>query len=375
MAKSVLASRVGRVIPVALIAATLTGCGQFLYVGDAPSTPGSSAAIEVFDIRNSGSTQQMVRKPGITLPATIGAPSAMVVVNKSLYVAGGSSVLAQFTIDNMNGNLTLGATIPTGAPPQYMAATSNAIYVGGFGSNDIRAYSVASNGALTNVQTTPANGINSLHVESASGKFVFSGHRAVGATSPQLCTHTIQSNGSLGTPNCVAIAGAPSSIQSFGGVLFVLFNAIVPPAPGNTNWISAWNIDPATGALTKRGTDLDIGAANTGRIAISADGKRLFVPRQGGFNIVGTANPLTMSAAGFPTQQSQSCILPPVAGSDVVVNPNGNAMYLTDSVGGTAGNITGRRITAFDLTSGNALTPITCEATGNIPQSMAIFAQ
>ena len=377
MSNSLTDSRVKRTLLVMLGVASLAGCGQFLYVGIAPSTATSPAAIAVYDIRDSGSTQQMTLKPGMALPASVGNASAMVVVSDSLYVAGGSSVVAQYAISKMTGALTLSGTVPTGGPPQYMAATSKAIYVGSFPSNDLRVYSIAaSGGALSNIQTLAASGINSLHAESNLGKFVFSGHRAVGTATPQLCTHTIQANNTLGTtPSCVAIAGAPYSMQSFGGVLYVLFNAVVPPALGNTNWISAWTINPNTGALTQRGADLDIGAANRGRMAISTDGKRLFLPRQGGFDSVDTANPLSISAVAFPTNQSQWCRLPPVVGFDIVVNPNGKAFYFTDTVGAVTGNITGPRISAIDLTGGNTLSAIVCDATGGIPQSMAIFAQ
>lgn len=370
-------ARIIRLASLTLVISSLTGCANYLYVGIAPSTATAPAVIAVYDVRDSGGTQQMLLKPGTILPPSVGNASAMVVVNDSLYVAGGSSVVAQFAINTSTGTLTLGGAVPTGGPPQYMAATSKAIYVGSFSSNDIRAYSLAtSGGALTNVQTLPANGVNSLHADANSGKFVFSGHRSVGAASPQICTHTIQGNTSLGaTPNCVASAGAPYSMQSFGGVLYTLFNAIVPPASGNTNWISAWNIDPNTGALTKRGVDLDIGAANRGRMAISTDGTRLFVPRQGGFDIVSTGVPLSVSAATFVPTQSPWCQLPPAGGFDIAVNPNGKAFYFTDAIGAVTGNIIGPRITAIDLTAGNALKAITCDATGGIPQSIAVFAQ
>lgn len=371
-------SRIRRIKCLATISlASLTGCANYLYVGIAPSTATAPAAIAVYDVRDSGGTQQMVLKPGTTLPASVGNASAMAVVNGSLYVAGGSSVVAQFVINASTGALTYRGVVPTGGPPQYLAATGTAIYVGSFSSNDLRAYSVAaSGGALTNVQTLPAVGINSLHADANSGKFLFSGHRSVGAASPQICVHTIQGNSALGAaPNCVAVPGAPYAMQSFGGVLYAMFNATVAPALGNTNWISAWNIDPLTGALTKRGVDLDIGAANRGRMAISTDGSRLFVPRQGGFDIVGTAIPLSISGATFAPTQSPWCQLPPAGGFDVVVNPNSRAFYFTDAIGAVTGNIIGPRITAIDLTAGNTLRAITCDATGGIPQSMAIFSQ
>ena len=354
----------------AVATSCLTACGQFLYVGT------TAPAVEIFDIRDAGNVQQMLRKPSVSLPDSIGAPSAMTVVDKSLYLAGGSSVIAQYDIDSSTGALTLRGTVPTGSPPYSMARLGQSLYVGAFGSNDVRIYSIATNGALASQQTVPAAGINSLHTDSTAGKFLFTGHRSAGAGSPQLCSHTVLANGSLNmTPACVAVPGAPTSMQSASGVLFVLFNATVPPNPGNSNFVSAWSIDQATGVLSKRGNDLDIGAANVGQLAISTNGQTLFLPRQGNFTLVGTANPLTASAASFPNTMSQFCLVPPAAGYQVAVNPNGKAMYLTDTANVTLGTITGRRIAAIDLTGGSPLKPIICEATGAIPQSIAIFAQ
>ena len=354
----------------AFVVATTPGCA-FLYVGS------SVPAIEIFDISGS----QLTRKTGTTLSATIGSPSAMTAVNKTLYVAGsgnaaaGASV-AQFTISSMTGGLTLRGTVPTGNPPHYMAATTTTVYVGSFGSNNISVYSINAAGDLTNIQTAAANGVNSLQVDGTPGTFLFTGHRASAPTGPQVCTHAIQAGGSLGaTPNCFALAGAPQAMQVSGGVLYLLFNAIVPPSLGNTNWISAWTINPTTGALTHRGTDLDIGAANAGGMAVSTDGKTLFVPRQGGFTTVGTANPLTYAMVTFPATGSQWCILPPPGAGGVVADPRGNAIYVTDPVGAVSGNIIGPRVSALEIVAGGGLKATMCDTAGSLPQSMAISVQ
>jgi len=340
---------------------------RFLYVGS------SVPAIEIFEITpDNNGLPQMMRRPGTAPSLTIGSPNAMTVVDKSLYVAGDASV-AQFTIDPMSGALTLRGTVPTGIPPQYMAATKTTVYVASYGSNNISVYSIDAAGKLTNMQTAAANGVNSLQVEGIPGKFLFTGHRASGPTVPQVCAHTIQANGSLGaTPNCVAVGGAPQAMQVSGGVLYLLFNAIVPPVVGNTNWISAWTINPTTGALTHRGTDIDIGAANTGGMAVSTDGQTLFIPRQGGFTTVGTANPLTYATITFPPTYSQWCLLPPVGAGGVLADPTGKAIYITDPVGAVTGNIIGPRVSAIEV-AGGGLKAVVCDTAGRLPQSMAIF--
>ena len=127
------------------------------------------------------------------------------------------------------------------------------------------------------------------------------------------------------------------------GVLIVHFNAIVPPALGNTNWISAWTVDPATGALAHLGVDIDIGAANTGHMTLSADKQTIYLPRQGNFSLIGTGATLTHSLFQFPQAPAGACVLPPAGAGTVLADPNGKAIYLADPVGAATGNIPGAK--------------------------------
>lgn len=356
-------------IALALAVAITSGC-SFLYVGS------SVPAIETFSLSwDSSGLPSMTRTSSGTALSTIGNPSAMTAVNGTLYVAGAASV-GQFTINFMTGGLTLRGTVPAGTPPHYMSATNTTVYVGSFGSNDLRAYSIDASGNLTNIQTVAANGMNSLQLDGVPGKFLFTGHRASGLTLPGVCTHTIDAKGLLGAaPNCVPVGGAPQAMQVSGGVLYLLFNAIIPPMLGNTNWVSAWTINPTTGVLTRRGADLDIGAATTGGMAVSVDGQTLFIPRQGGFTTVSTANPLTSAMVTFPATGSQWCLLPPPGAGQVLTDPKGKAIYITDPIGAVTGNIQGSRVSALEIVAGGGLKAITCDTAGRLPQSMAIFAQ
>lgn len=377
MLKTVSRSSLRQFLTAAFIVPLVTACGNFLYVGS------SVPAIEIFDIRpGPNGLPAMTRKTGVALSPAIGAPSAMTVLNQTLYVAGSGSAagggsIAKFTIDPMSGALTLGGTVPNpGIPPHYLGATSTALYVANFGSNNISVYSVDASGNLNNVQTATATGVNSLQVDGSSGRFLFTGHRASSPTAPQVCTHAIQTNGLLAaTPTCVAVGGAPQAMQVSGGVLYMLFNATVPPALGNTNWVSAWTINPATGALTPRGVGLDIGAANAGGMAVSTDGTTLFIPRQGGFTNVSTANPLSSGMVTFASTGSQWCMLPPVGAGGVLADPSGRAIYITDPLGATTGNIIGPRTSALEIVAGGGLKEIICDTAGRLPQSMAIFAR
>jgi hypothetical protein len=358
---------------VALAIPFITGCAPFLYVGS------SVPAIETFNVKPDATGRpQFVRTQGFALPANIGSPSAMTVVDRSLYVVGGGNgaggSIGQFTIDPMSGALTLRGTVPAGQPPHNIAATKTTVFVANRGSGSVGVYAIDAAGNLLNVQTVAVAGVDSLQVDATPAKFLFTGSRASGTTGPQVCTHTIQANGSLApAPNCVAIGGSQMVMQVSAGVLYLLFNATVPPVIGNTNWISAWTIDAATGGLTHRGVDLDIGAANTGGMAVSVDGQRLFVPRQGGFTTVGTANPLSYAMVTFPPTGSQWCLLPPPGGSGVLADPSGKAIYMTDAIGAVTGNIIGPRVSALELAPGGAIAPIVCDSAGKLPQSMAIF--
>ena len=364
-------SELKKILTLSLVVAVATGCASksFLYVGS------SVPAIETFEITPALNGVPQMTRTSVTAPSlTVGNPSAMTVVGKSLYVAGGSGSVAQYTIDPNSGALTLRGTVPAGSPPHYMAATQTTAYVANRGSSNISVYTIDAAGNLSNMQTAAVNGVNSLQVDGSPGKFLFTGNRAIGSTGPQVCTHTIQANGSLGAaPNCVAVGGAPDKMQVSGGVLYLLFNSIVPPSISNTNWVSAWNINPVTGALTHRGADLDIGSANTGGMAVSTDGQTLYIPRQGGLMTIGTANPLSSALVTFPQTGSQWCLLPPPGPGEVLAHPSGKAIYITDPFGAVSGNIIGPRVSALEIVAGGGLKAIACDTAGRLPESMAMF--
>lgn len=169
------------------------------------------------------------------------------------------------------------------------------------------------------------------------------------------------------------MAAAPHALRASGNLLFTLVygNATAPTAP--TNWVTAWAVDPATGALTRRGAELDIGAATTSDMALSTDGATLFVPRQGGFSTVSTNDPLSYGMVTFPPSQSQWCQLPPVTPGDIVADPRGNAFYMLDPQGIVTGNIRGPRVSAIEIPSGGGLAPIVCDTAGSLPTALALF--
>jgi hypothetical protein len=357
------------VVPgIMLIAMGTAGCRtQWLFVGNS-----AGPTIQAFDVStNAQGIPKLQLLPNT--PIAAGAPMSMQVVGRSLYVAAGSGQVAQFTINGNTGALTLRGTIPAGSPPYSMVATTKAVYVASRFSNDINVYSIDASENLANLQTVTVAAVNVAQLDTG-GTRLFTGSRVNGPAGPQLCSHAIQTNGSLGAnPNCVAIAGAPESMVFSAGVLFVHFNATVAPSLGNSNWISAWTVDPATGALARRGVDLDIGAANTGTMGLSTNGQTLFIPRQGGFSMVGTGTVLSHSIFQFPQGPAGACVLPPAGVGTVLVDPNGKAVYLADPVGAATGNVTGAKLSSLEIKAGGALAPIVCETVAGKPISLALF--
>ena len=255
----------------------------------------------------------------------------MSVVNTSLYVAGNGGSIAEYSIDPVNGVLSLRGSIPTGAPPYTTVATGSTLYVAGHGSSDVRACSIDGAGNLANLQTVEVPGVTALHLDASGTKFLFTGGQARGATPAQVCAYAIQSDGTLASnPQCTPVASGPRELEIVGGVLFALLTV---SGPGGSSSLAAWTIDPTTAALTHRGTDLDLGLVNVGGMAASTDGSTLYLPRQGSFTTVGTTDPLVASAVVFPPSGSQLCKLPPPGAGQVMVDRTGKALYFTDPIG------------------------------------------
>lgn len=358
----------GVALGIMLVAMVTAGCQtQWLYVGNS-----AGPSIQWFDVStNSSGIPKLLMQPSVS--PTVGAPTALQVIGHTLYVVGSNNQLAQYSINNNTGVLTLRGTIAVGGPPHSMVASPRTVYVANRFDNNINVYSIDASENLVNLQTAAVPAVNVAQID-IGGSRLFTGSRANGATGPQVCSHAIQANGSLGAnPSCLAIAGAPESMIFTAGVLIVHFNAIVPPALGNTNWISAWTVDPVTGALAHRGVDIDIGAANTGYMTLSADEQTIYLPRQGNFSLIGTGATLTHSLFQFPQGPAGACVLPPAGGGTVLADPNGKAIYLADPVGAATGNIPGAKLSALELKAGGAIAPLVCDTPAGKPFAMALF--
>ena len=365
-----------------LRAAPLTGLGLALALGAGCNNPKpwlyvantTAPSIQILSVQPGGSQnlpQAMLRQNG-SFAVTSGAPMALHVAGTTLYAVTGSGAVAQYTIDAITGDLTLRGTVNAGSPPYQIAASRTNLYVANRGSGDVSVFSIDANGNLASVQTTPADAVNTIQIDTARG-LLFTGSRANGAAGAKVCGHTLQPDGSLpaGTGNCVALSGAPESMPYSGGVLYTLHNGPATGALGNTNWVSAWTA-AATGNLTQRGLALDVGAASASGLTASGDGRFLFLPRQGQFLTISAADPLS-SANTTQVTGSPACVWPPAAAGGALIDRRASVLYVSDPVGSALASPQGARVSTLAIDANGALTPTLCETVGGKPVAMALF--
>lgn len=358
-------------IAIVILAVLLTGCNQtkgYLYVANT-----SYPQIHIYSVDlDSKNLPQLQPKPSIRVAA--GPPEAIQIVDAMLYAAAGTGAIVQYAINPNDGGLTLQATINAGSPPYAIASTNKTLYVANRGSGNVSVFSINAGGSLAALQTATFNDIKTIQVD-RSGKFLFAGCGAKSGNGPRICTIAIQADGTLaaGPGNCIAVNGAPESMLYAGNVLYLRIFATTASGIGNSYRISALTVDSISGNLSHRGQELDIGAANSDGLAISVDGKYLFLSRQGGFLTISAADPLAVVANAIPNSGSQWCVWPPVGAGAVLVDPRGKSLYVSDPVSSTLGNITGAHVLSLAIDGSGTLAPIICDAITGIPVSMAMF--
>lgn len=336
-----------------------------------------TASISVFSAKEQvpSGIPQLVMRNGIPVPAGLGGLSAVHVLRARLYGTASNGTLQQFVIEASNGDLTATANVPIGAPPHAMVSSDSTLYVLSRGSADVRAVRAELDGRLTSLQTTPMDTPSAID---ATGTHLYVGSAGSASVPPRICAHVVGTDGSFAVSpaGCVNVAGAVQAMVHGAGVLFVLSRGAGPAGPTSpTNWLTAFTISTTGSVLTQRGQPLDLGAANAGNIAISVDGRFLFVPRQGSFMTLSTADPLQLVASANPITNSQACRWPPSGAGFVLTDPRGRMVYLTDPIGfaGTSSNIQGPRMSALLIEPSGGLTPQLCEAPGGLPTTIAYF--
>jgi 6-phosphogluconolactonase len=259
---------------------------------------------------------------------------------------------------------------PSGKFAYVANAGSNNVSGNGFVSGNVSAYTIdPGTGALTPIAGSPfpAGVAPSSVAVDPSGKFAYvanagshnvSGH---GFVSGNVSAYTIDPSTGALTP----IAGSPFTAGVFPTSVAVDPSGKFSYVANNfsNNNVSGYTIDPSTGALTPIAGSPFAAGSLPASVAVDPSGKFAYVANEGSDNVSG----YTINSDGTLTPISGS---PFAAGSlpvSVAVDPSGEFAYV---VNGGSGFVSGYTI---DPSTG-ALTPIAGSpfATGSIPFSVAV---
>jgi 6-phosphogluconolactonase len=285
---------------------------------------------------------------------------------KFVYVVNeGDKNVSGYTIDPSTGALTAiaGSSFTTGGDPRSMAVDPSGkfAYVADFIGN-VLGYTInPSTGALTTIAGSPfaaSVGVNSVTVD-PSGMFVY----AANEDDNNVFGYTINpSTGALtaiaGSPFAAGI-GAISVAVDPSGMFAYVANAQVIGQNGN---VSAYTIDPSTGALTTIAGSPFAAGQGPQSVAVDPSGKFAYVANLGGgvsgYTIGPTTGALT-PIAGSPFAAGNG----PNIGA---VDPSGKFAYVT--------NFSGNNVSGYTIDpSTGALTAIAGSpfAAGGEPFSVA----
>jgi 6-phosphogluconolactonase len=303
----------------------LVACSEFAYVTDT-----GDDTLSAYEVNAVSGALTAVGTP----VAAGGSPSGIVGTTDRKYVFvgnPGSNNVSAFAVDGASGALTSipGSPFAAGTSPQALALNHNSfLYVANAGSDNLSAYSVdPTTGALTPL--TPAT--------YATGK----GPSSIAVDNPVVY-------------GAYSAGGGPSSI-SINAFLYVANN-------GGSNDISAFKIDPVTGALTPVAGSPFAAGANPLSLAFGRGGKFLYTANPGGTNssisgfsvdlVSGTLSPLSGSPFSLPLS---NYIATDQSGAYLYVTSGANILgYGIDATSGAltalAGFPVGAGANAFSLT-------------------------
>jgi 6-phosphogluconolactonase len=250
---------------------TVDPTGQFVYVASEDS--------RLWGYTIDGGSGALTPVPGSPFPNEVGARSVVVdptgqfvyVANCGIFGCGsaGSGSVSAYAIDSATGALTAisGSPFAAGTHSSSVAVdpTGSFVYVANMGSNDVSAYTInAATGALTPIAGSPfPAGPSSFHVAvDPTGQFAY-------------------------VANCGSNFPCP------------------PPAQGS---VSAYTIDPATGALTPvAGSPFATNGMRTGHVTVDWTGQFVYA-----------TNTLSGTVSAFVIDPANGA-LAPVSGSPFAV--------------------------------------------------------
>jgi 6-phosphogluconolactonase (cycloisomerase 2 family) len=264
-------------------------------------------------------------------------------VPRFAYVANeGDHTVSVYTVDAATGQLRHRGYVRAGAAPHAVAvdAAGKFVYVANNASNDVSAYSVnAANGALTPVPGSPfaaGDGPQSIAVD-AAGRFVYVTNLNPYAGTSSVSAYTVDAATGALTP----VAGGPFVAGAYPYGVALAPNGKFAYVANGESRISAYTVDAATGALVQvAGSPF---AAGNGSYFVTVDptSRFAYVANGGGGTISAFAiDPATgaLTPIGSATATDGLRI--------ITVAPSGRFLYVANE---NAGNVAAF---AIDATTG-----------------------
>lgn len=267
---SVTASNDGGSITVQLDFRTVRAA-NWAYTANISDNTISAFAVEASTglLHHAGNYKDSAARPGPQ--AVIPHPTLPVIYVPNLWNASKPSDLSTFTVNQDTGALYPQGLVSLGPSPHFMVIhpDGRTAYVANHGSDSVRVFRVdSSTGLLTFLDNVPTgDGPNDLTLD-PEGRFAFvPNHR-----DDTVSVFTIEaSSGLLMEPGVtVPMAGKPSKLKTDpqGQLLFVLLD--------DSQQLTAWAINPTTGALTM--VDTEMACASPATIEVHPTQPILYVP-------------------------------------------------------------------------------------------------
>jgi 6-phosphogluconolactonase len=329
-----------------LLTAVLVSCGddhhqqaRFAFtVGDADLAaftvnPGTGAITQV-----AGSPYTSVLSAGPCADLAVADPA-----HKYLFVTDScNSVISALTIDPKTGGLASVAgspfvlSVPNNTIEQPAITPSGKFLYAGEDSGFVVGFAIGATGALTEVAGSPfaAGGGDEGIVVDPKGKFLYA------ADSNNSTISAFSINATTGV--LTAVAGAPFALSDVPKFMAIERSGkfMYVSAPENDN-VLVLSIDSTTGALTAlAGSPVASGGPNPGGIAVSPDGKYLFVANAGDIDVptLGNVSVFSVNASsGALTAVSGSPFAAAPNPKRIAVDPASKFLYATNE---DAGNMT-----------------------------------
>ncbi len=302
--------------------------------------------------------------------AIVGALAALAAsaacANAAVYVANSSQNTVSIFSVATGGTLTaLGLPVTTAsgnpAPGQVAVSPSGQYaYVTNFGTNSVSAFFVGATGGLTAVGTPVAAGSGPVAIAlSPDGTRAYVADYGAGAGT--VYAFSVGAGGALTQIGSPVQSGTSNSSAPYalvvspdGTHLYVNNN--------NQHSISTFAI-AADGSISQVGTPVAAAISNTNGMAITPDGRHLYVDEGGG---AGDVEPFTIGSDGRPAADGGP-VQTGAAPAYVAVAPNGQHLYVSNQAGGT--------VSTFAIAADGTLTAVGSPApAGNHPDGIAVSA-